>query len=94
MSRYNKPLFTYELSEVLKPICDSVYINDDYSIHISKNDVEIQLMYTDEGVWAVDTCFTSGNLCHFSNKWFYSKISILLSKFNVKSNKNYLKNCA
>lgn len=91
--RYRKENFVYELSELLKPMFDTVYINDDYSIHASKNDVELQLFYTDNGIWAVDTCFTTSNICHFSNKYAYGDVTLLLSKFNVKSNKNYVKNC-
>lgn len=60
-------------------------------LEVSVACVRVDLDYMGEGIWGVDPVFTSNMVCYGLNRDAYARFMLLLSDFNVKSNKRYLK---
>lgn len=51
----------------------------------------VDLDYMGEGIWGVDPVFTSNMVCYTLKREAYARFMLLLSDFNVKSHKRYVK---
>lgn len=58
-------------------------------LEVAGNRVDID--YLGKGIWGVDPTFTSSMVCYAAKREKYADFMLILSEFNVKSHKRYLK---